>query len=336
MADSNDYNIKSIREQFRKAGVFYTPPELAERMAKYLPDDIDAVYDPACGRGGLFQIFDDRVQKYGQDVDKMAINDCYRIWPDGHFAVGDTLSDPAFKGQKFKAILANPPFNAKWDQPTPIEAMGDERWKDLPALPPKSKADWAFIAHCLNYLADDGTMVILEFPGILYRSGAEQKVRDYFVRKNIIDRIESIPPNTFVDTAIATVLVVFKKNRKPDDPITIVNNDAGTSVQLTLDDLIKADSLTVNNLCPAPEEPQPWDDDPDWANKTNEQVEASELKRIQAALNWALTVRKIDPTIKKPIGDFLDEIEKVVENFKKRLHNESESDIINITDEQSR
>ena len=324
MADSNDYNIKSIREQFRKAGVFYTPPELAERMAKYLPDDVTEVYDPACGRGGLFQIFDDSVQKYGQDVDKMAIDDCYRIWPDGHFEVGDTLSSPAFKGRKFKAILANPPFNIKWEQPTPIEATQDERWRDLPALPPKSKADWAFIAHCLNYLADDGTMVLLESPAILYRGASEAKVRDYFVRQNVIDRIESIPPNTFVDTTIATVLVVFKKNRKPDDPITIVNNDAGTSKELSLDDLIKADPPTVNNLCPAPEEPQPWDIDPDWANKTNEQVEANEIKRIESALDWALTVRRLDSTITKPIEDFVDEIEKVVENFKKSLHDESE------------
>lgn len=326
MADSNDYNIKSIRDQFRKAGVFYTPPELAERMAKYLPNDVTEVYDPACGRGGLFQIFDDNVEKYGQDVDKMAINDCYRIWPNGHFEIGDTLSNPAFKGRKFKTILANPPFNIKWDQPTPIEAAQDERWRGLPALPPKSKADWAFIAHCLSYLADDGTMVILEFPGILYRSGAEQKVRDYFVKQNVIDRIESIPPNTFVDTAIATVLLVFKKNRKPDDPITIVNNDAGTSKELSLDDLIQADNLSVNLLCPAPEEPQPWDNDPDWANNTNEQVEANEIKRIQAALNWALTVRQLDSTITKPIGDFIEDIEKVVENFKKRLHNESKSE----------
>lgn len=292
MAGSNDYNIKSIREQFRKAGVFYTPPELAERMAKYLPDDVTEVYDPACGRGGLFQIFGDNVQKYGQDVDKMAI----------------------------------PPFNIKWDQPTPIEATQDERWRDLPALPPKSKADWAFIAHCLNYLADDGTMVLLESPAILYRGASEGKVRDYFVRQNVIDRIESIPPNTFVDTSIATVLVVFKKNRKPDDPITIVNNDAGTSKELMLDDLIKADPPTVNMLCPAPEEPQPWEIDPDWANKTNEQVEASEVKRLQGVLDWALTVRQLDSTITKPIDDFIDGIEKVVENFKKRLHNESEMD----------
>ena len=332
MADSNDYNIKNIREQFRKAGVFYTPPELAERMAKYLPDDVTEVYDPACGRGGLFQIFGDNVQKYGQDVDKMAINDCYRIWPNGHFEVGDTLSNPAFRGQKFKAILANPPFNIKWDQPTPIEATQDERWRDLPVLPPKSKAGWAFIAHCLNYLSDDGTMVLLESPAILYRGASEAKIRDYFVRQNVIDRIESIPPNTFVDTTIATVLVVFKKNRKPNDPITIVNNDAGTSKELSLDDLIKADTLTVNTLCPAPEEPQPWDLDPDWANKTNEQIEVNEIKRIQTALERALLVRELDNTITKPIDDFVDEIEKVVENFKKRLHNESESDIINITD----
>lgn len=118
--------------------------------------------------------------------------------------------------------------------------------------------------------------------------------------------------------------------------ITIVNNDAGTSKELSLDNLIQADNLSVNLLCPAPEEPQPWDNDPDWANKTNEQVEAGEIKRIQAALNWALTVRQLDSTITKPIDDFIDEIEKVVENFKKRLHNESKSDIINITDEQSR
>lgn len=213
-----DYNIKSIRQGFKEKGIFYTQPELALFLKSFLPDDIKEIYDPTCGNGGLLSVFSDNVQKYGQDINADQVHDAERRLKNFHGVIGDTLKEPAFMCRKFKYIIANPPFSIKW------EPKKDERFSALPCLPPPSKADYAFIAHILHYLADDGIAVVLNFPGILYRGNAEGKIRRWLVERNYIDTVVSVDGGHFVDTKIATAVLVLKKDRDTTDVKFVHNN----------------------------------------------------------------------------------------------------------------
>lgn len=201
------YDIKSIRQDFKEKGIFYTQPELALFLKGFLPDDVEEIYDPTCGNGGLLSVFRENVKKYGQDINGEQVADAEKRLENFHGVVGDTLKEPAFTDRKFKYIIANPPFSIKWEPKT------DERFEPLPCLPPPSKADYAFIAHILHYLTEDGTAVVLNFPGILYRGNAEGKIRRWLVEQNYIDTVVAVDGGQFVDTKIATAVLVLKKNR---------------------------------------------------------------------------------------------------------------------------
>lgn len=201
------YNLKSIREDFKNKGIFYTPPELAEMLKNYVNFEPKEIYDPTCGDGALLNVFGDNVKKYGQEINAEQLEVAKQRLKNFTGYCGDTLKDPAFIDKKFDCILANPPFSIKW------EPYNDIRFKDCPELPPPSKADYAFLLHVLYYLKDDGIAVTLNFPGILYRGNKEGKIRKWMVDNNYIERIVNIPPNTFVDTKINTVLIIFKKNK---------------------------------------------------------------------------------------------------------------------------
>ena len=209
------HSVKAVREQFKNNGVFYTPPELAEMMKSFLPQDIDEIYDPTCGNGNLLSAFGDNVKKYGQDIDYEQIEQARERLVNFTGISGDTLKEPAFRGRKFKNIIANPPFSIKWD------GKSDERFEAAPCLPPNGKADYAFILHCLHYLSEDGTAVIMNFPGILYRGQREGKIRQWLLEQNYIDSVIHIPPNKFEDTAIATCILVLKKQRNTTDVLFI-------------------------------------------------------------------------------------------------------------------
>ena len=209
------HSVKAVREQFKNNGVFYTPPELAEMMKSFLPQDIDEIYDPTCGNGNLLSAFGDNVKKYGQDIDYEQIEQARERLVNFTGISGDTLKEPAFWGRKFKNIIANPPFSIKWD------GKSDERFEAAPCLPPNGKADYAFILHCLHYLSEDGTAVIMNFPGILYRGQREGKIRQWLLEQNYIDSVIHIPPNKFEDTAIATCILVLKKQRNTTDVLFI-------------------------------------------------------------------------------------------------------------------
>lgn len=213
-----DYNIKSIRQDFKDKGIFYTQKELAEYLKSFLPDDVTEIYDPTCGNGGLLSIFPDDVQMYGQDINAEQVAVASERLVNFHGVVGDTLKDPAFPDRKFKYIIANPPFSIKWEPHT------DERFAPLPCLPPKSKADYAFLAHILHYLSDDGMAVVLNFPGILYRGNAEGKIRRWMVEQNYIDTVIAVDGGHFVDTKIATAVLILKKRRDNTD-IKFAHND---------------------------------------------------------------------------------------------------------------
>lgn len=207
-------SIKNIRRELKDKGIFYTPSALAEKLKSYVDIEPESVYDPACGAGNLLSVFPGDVKKYGQELDGEQL-DLIDI-PSFEGYSGDTLTDDKFKGVQFDCIVANPPFSVKWE---PDSLADDIRFKDCPALPPPSKADWAFMLHIIHHLKDNGVAVVLEFPGILYRGQREGRVRRWFVENNYIDRVVNIPGNTFEDTSIPTCIVVLKKNRITTDII---------------------------------------------------------------------------------------------------------------------
>lgn len=249
-------SIKNIRQEFKNNGIFYTPPELAEKLKSYVDFEPETVYDPTCGAGNLLRVFRENVKKYGQELDaeQLGLIDI----PNFKGYAGNTLLDDGFKGMKFDCIVANPPFSVKWN---PDELASDERFSCSPVLPPPSKADWAFMLHILHHLADDGIAVVLEFPGILYRGQREGKVRKWFVQNNYIDRVVHVPGNTFEDTAISTCIVVLKKNRETTDIVfedkektetvsleRIEENDYSLSVSLYIEEEIEKEEIDPSVL----------------------------------------------------------------------------------------
>jgi type I restriction enzyme M protein len=132
-----------------------------------------------------------------------------------HIALGDTLvnPDPKLKNMKpFEAIVSNPPYSVQWEGDANPVLINDERFSPAGVLAPKSKADFAFIMHSLHWLAENGTAAIVCFPGIFYRSGAEQKIRQYLVDNNFVDALIQLPENLFYGTNIATTILVLKKS----------------------------------------------------------------------------------------------------------------------------
>lgn len=244
-------SIKNIRQEFKENGIFYTPPELAEKLKSYVDIEPETVYDPTCGAGNLLKVFHENVKKYGQELDREQL-ELIDI-PEFHGYAGDTLTNDGFPEMKFDCIVANPPFSVKWE---PDRLADDVRFRDCPALPPPSKADWAFMLHILYHLSEDGIAVVLEFPGILYRGQREGKVRRWFVENNYIDRVVNIPGNTFEDTSISTCIIVLKKNRKTTDIIfedgertervpyqTIAENDFSLSPSIYLPEEIEKEEI---------------------------------------------------------------------------------------------
>ena len=213
----SSYNIKSIKEEFKAKGIFYTTNELALLIKSFVDIDINEVYDPTCGDGSLLSVFADNVKKYGQEINDHQLKVAENRLTNFIGYCGDTLKDPAFIDKKFKCIVANPPFSIAWEQPILNGIFTDDRFRLVPALPPKSKADYAFILHILNFLENDGIAVVLNFPGILYRGNSEGQIRKWIVEQNYIEKVIRIPGKTFVDTTIETALVIFKKNKTTTD-----------------------------------------------------------------------------------------------------------------------
>ena len=234
------YNLKSIKQKFKKAGIFYTPPELTELMKSYLTVDPKEVYDPTCGDGALLGIFGDDVKKYGQEISQEQLNVAEDNLTNFTGYCGDTLRDPAFLDKKFKCIMANPPFSVEWNP------INDERFV-APTIPTKSRADYAFILHILHYLAEDGEAIVLGFPGILYRGNREKTIRQWMVEKNYIDKIVHIPGDTFTDTKIATVILILRKDRKTTD-ITFEDRENNITRVVGLKEIVGNDyTLSVSN-----------------------------------------------------------------------------------------
>jgi type I restriction enzyme M protein len=131
-----------------------------------------------------------------------------------YIAHGDTLTDPKhWDDEPFDAIVSNPPYSTKWEGDANTLLINDPRFSPAGVLAPKSKADLAFTMHMLSWLSTSGTAAIVEFPGVLYRGGAEQKIRKYLIDNNYIDTVIQLPPDLFFGTTIATCIIVIKKSK---------------------------------------------------------------------------------------------------------------------------
>ncbi len=216
----------------KSGGEFYTPQEVSELLARITvvgKSEVNKVYDPACGSGSLLLNFvkvlgHDAVRQgfYGQEINLTTYNLC-RInmflhdvnYEKFHIAHGDTLTDPAhWDDEPFEAIVSNPPYSIKWDGDANPLLINDPRFAPAGVLAPKSKADLAFTLHILSWLAVNGTAAIVEFPGVLYRGGAEQKIRQYLIDNNYVDAVIQLPPDLFFGTTIATCIIVLKKSKR--------------------------------------------------------------------------------------------------------------------------
>ena len=224
----------------KSGGEFFTPQEVGELLARIVIMDktsVNKVYDPACGSGGLLLKFAKILGKenvregfFGQEINLTTYN-LARINMFLHninynnFSIerGDTLIHPVhWDDEPFDAIVSNPPYSIKWaGKENPI-LINDERFAPAGVLAPTSKADLAFTMHMLSWLSPKGTAAIVEFPGVLYRGGAEQKIRQYMIDNNFVDTVIQLPPDLFFGTSIATCILVLKKN-KSDNNILFVD-----------------------------------------------------------------------------------------------------------------
>jgi len=224
----------------KSGGEFFTPQEVSELLAKITvvgKKKVNRVYDPACGSGSLLLQFAKVLGKdnvtdgfYGQEINITTYNLC-RInmflhdinYEKFDIAHGDTLTDPThWDDQPFDAIVSNPPYSIKWDGDDNPLMINDPRYSPAGVLAPKSKADLAFTMHILNWLATNGTAAIVEFPGVMYRGGAEQKIRKYLVDNNYVDTVIQLPPDLFFGTGIQTCILVLKKSKK-DNRVLFIN-----------------------------------------------------------------------------------------------------------------
>jgi type I restriction enzyme M protein len=167
---------------------------------------------------------------FGQEIN-LTINRLCRInmflhdisYSNFHIAYGDTLTDPQLEDfEPFEAIVSNPPYSTKWVGADSPVMINDPRFAPAGVLAPKSKADMAFVMHCLSWLATSGTAAIVCFPGILYRGGAEKKIRQYLIDNNFVDCIIQLPDNLFFGTSIATAIMVLKKSKR-DNAILFID-----------------------------------------------------------------------------------------------------------------
>ena len=215
----------------KSGGEFFTPQNVSKliaQLAMHKQKTVNKIYDPAAGSGSLLlqakKHFDAHIIEegfFGQEINHTTYNLArmnmflHNINYDKfNIALGNTLLDPHFGDDKpFDAIVSNPPYSVNWigsDDPTLIN---DERFAPAGVLAPKSKADFAFVLHALSYLSSKGRAAIVCFPGIFYRGGAEQKIRQYLVDNNYVETIISLAPNLFFGTSIAVTILVLSKHK---------------------------------------------------------------------------------------------------------------------------
>ncbi|MBT8589627.1 type I restriction-modification system subunit M [Polynucleobacter paneuropaeus] len=220
----------------KKAGEFYTPQPVSTLLAKLVTANnkkLKSVYDPTCGSGSLLLRVKREAEQvgriYGQELNRTTYNlaRMNMILHDVHYSdfdikQEDTLENPQHRDLRFDAIVANPPFSAKWSA-SPL-FMSDDRFSAYGRLAPNSKADMAFVQHMVYQLAEEGSMAVVLPHGVLFRGGAEAHIRQYLIEDlNCLDAVIGLPSNMFYGAAIPTVVLVFKKCRKNPEDILFID-----------------------------------------------------------------------------------------------------------------
>lgn len=237
VGDTYEYLMQMYASKAGKSGgEFFTPQEVSEvlaRIASFNNPNIQKVYDPACGSGSLLMKFakiakeqgkENDIKYYGQEINPTTYNLCRinMFLHDVNYAKfdiqqGNTLTTPHHLGEEFDAIVSNPPYSKSWDGKNDPILINDVRYSPAGVLAPASKSDLAFTMHMLYHLSETGTCAIVEFPGVLYRGGAEKKIREYLIKHNFVDTVIQLPANLFFGVSIATCIIVIKKNKKDDN-----------------------------------------------------------------------------------------------------------------------
>lgn len=303
----------------KSGGEFYTPQEVSELLTKLAivgKTSVNKVYDPACGSGSLLLksakiLGKENVRNgfYGQEINLTTYNLC-RInmflhdigYDKFNIACEDTLVSPQhWDDEPFEVIVSNPPYSIKWAGDDNAVLINDPRYSPAGVLAPKSKADFAFIMHSLSWLATNGTASIVCFPGILYRGGAEQKIRKYLIDNNFVDCIVQLPDNLFFGTSIATCIMVLKKSKK--DNSTLFIDATNECVKVTNNNKLTDDN--INNIIEI------------FKNRVDKEYIAKivlneEIAKNNYNLSVATYVEKEDTREKIDIGELNKEIDEIV------------------------
>ncbi len=234
LGDAYEYLIAQFASGAgKKAGEFYTPQAVSTILARIVTTGksrLRSVYDPTCGSGSLLL----RVAReakvtefFGQEMNRTTFN-LARMnmilhgvhYRDFDLKQNDTLEQPQHLGMQFEAVVANPPFSAKWSA-NPL-LLSDDRFSSFGKLAPKSKADFAFVQHMLHHLDENGAMAVILPHGVLFRGNAEEHIRKFLVHeRNWLDAVIGLPANIFYGTSIPTVILVFKKCRETEDVLFV-------------------------------------------------------------------------------------------------------------------
>lgn len=238
LGDAYEYMIGQFASGAgKKGGEFYTPQAVSTVLAKIVAHErpkMGSVYDPTCGSGSLLlrvahetnREGDIRIK--GQELNTTTFN-LARMnmilhgvrWTNFDIRNGDTLTNDLFTGETFDAIVANPPYSLKWTHTDGLAK--DERFSAVGKLPPKDKADYAFVEHIIHHLAEDGVAAVVLPHGVLFRGGAEGLIRKHLIESNLVHAVMGLPENLFYGTGIPTCVVVFKKGRADDDGVLFVD-----------------------------------------------------------------------------------------------------------------
>lgn len=313
----------------KSGGEFYTPQEVSElltRLAVAGKKSVNKVYDPACGSGSLLLkaakiLGKENVRNgfYGQEINLTTYNLC-RInmflhdigYDKFNIACEDTLINPQhWDDEPFEVIVSNPPYSIKWEGDNNSLLINDPRYSPAGVLAPKSSADFAFIMHTLSWLATNGVAAIVCYPGILYRRGAEKKIRKYLIKNNFIDCIIQLPENLFYGTPTGTCIMVLKKGKKDNNTLFI---DASKEfIKVTNNN--KLTDINIENIMKL------------FVNREDKEYEAklvsnNEIEEYEFDLSVATYVKKQDVHNKIDISKLNDELNLMVEEegkLKKRL-----------------
>ena len=237
LGDAYEYLIAQFASGAgKKAGEFYTPQEVSTILAKIVSsgkEKLKSVYDPTCGSGSLLLRVAKEVKEvsqfYGQELNRTTYNlaRMNMIMHNVHYQrfdlkQEDTLENPMHIDLRFEAIVANPPFSAKWSANQLFS--NDERFSQYGKLAPSSKADYAFVTHMIHHLDENGTMAVVLPHGALFRGAAEGHIREYLIKdRNYLDAVIGLPSNIFFGTSIPTCIMVFKKCRENSKDILFID-----------------------------------------------------------------------------------------------------------------